>query len=107
MTEEGYQELKTLAVEIVSGLVFTSDMIREADDLPKVFLPLSFLDEESKQALGDVSMFYEYYTEATGNLYRDTYDIFNSFEVLSRDHHETLRDIISDILRGKAPTRKV
>jgi len=62
-------ELRQLAVDIVSGLVFTSAHIREEDLnnlLGMVFMPILFMDEHSRKELvaNEIHTIYEYYSEA-------------------------------------------
>lgn len=46
------EELKTLAMDILQGRVFTSSQVPEgyADLLPQIFMPLMFMEEEQREA---------------------------------------------------------
>lgn len=65
-----HEELRQLAVDIVSGLVFTSAHFRDDVELENllqmVFMPLIFMSKEDIEELraNDIHIIYEYYSKA-------------------------------------------
>lgn len=99
------EELRQLAVDIIDGKVFTSDMIRETDlsrSLTFVFFPLLFLEQKDKDELiaDNAVVFYEYYDKA-GLRGMNGYPIFMSFAYLTRDESNRCNVFFEEYLKIK------
>ena len=84
--EEEDKELKQLAKDLYSGMIFTSLHIRKHDIqfLSSIFMPLLFINEETEKKYREmpIGMFYEYYDKA-GPRTLNGYPIFFSVNALS------------------------
>jgi len=86
--------LKQLAKDLYMGKVFTSNMM-EAHDMHvimTVFMPLIFVDDETKGMLEDAAFIYEYYDKQVGGRAINGYPIFGSFNIMPKKNIEKLNE---------------
>jgi hypothetical protein len=96
MTDE---EIKKLALDIRSNLVFGSWNIRKEEFermVGSVFMPLLFMDEESRKQMKDEEIFhiYEYMSQA-GPRSINGYPMFMSFRSINKTDAEKLFKVIA------------
>ena len=93
-------ELRTLALDIASGKVFTSNHIPSDDfrRLPTVFLPLALLDDAARQAFvaNPPALIYQYWGVDMTTYGADGYPTFVSYCQLNQEEYDRFRPLVAE-----------
>jgi hypothetical protein len=95
------EELKQLAVDIHGGRVFTDTMLSTPEEGISVFMPLSLMNEEQKDAfIKENPVFLFEYLNKAGPMAVNGKPIFFSFQFLVKEELEILRDIYKKLVEA-------
>ncbi len=94
-------EIKKLAEDIYTGLVFTDRHIRDTEDIQRVFTPLIFLDDKLCKRLRNdpPGMIYEYMENAARQSINGM-PIFFSFRIASKEDTKKVFDKYNKIVKA-------
>ena len=88
------EELKTIAQDLLAGKIFASCHVERSADLPLVFMPLGFLDEDGrKQLIEDKVVFVFEYLSKAGPRSCNGMPMFTSFQWLNEEELKTVSEI--------------
>ncbi len=85
------EQIAQLAIDMQAGKVFTDRQVRNKSDMPIVFMPLLFADQDMLDDMKDVGIVYEYMDKA-GPRSLNGMPIFMSFKMLHKDDLQILQD---------------
>jgi hypothetical protein len=102
------EQLKQLAKDIITGLVFTSNHLPQDDPrlLGIVFMPLVMMNDEQQKdfVAKNPGMVYEYLDKA-GPREMNGYPMFMSFQFITIDEYEKLR-VFYEELKAATPVEE-
>jgi len=90
------EELKQLALDMLSGAVFTNMHVSAPEQLGLVFMLLGFLNDEQAKELADIGLIYEYMSKA-GPRSVNGMPIFMSARFVHKDDMPELTTIIKKL----------
>lgn len=92
------EEIKQLALDCISDKIFTSQMCRSEEDIPMVFMVLTFTSKEMINQMIELklSLIYEYYSEA-GPRSVNGYPCFLSMKWLNVDDNNRFINKVKEI----------